>query len=491
MKSTKYSCVRPLFLVDCYKISHYQQYALSGRLDHVYSNFTCRKSRLPWATSHIHFGLQYAIQRYLDDEWQPFFAADVDEVCALYSERVSAIVGQRPPTAHIRAVHALGYLPLKICGAPEGTRLPFGVPSWTIENTIEGPEYSWLVNYVETIMSCATWIGGTSATTSAEYRRRLEIFAQNTGVSPQFVDWQAHDFSFRGMASPDAAELSGAAHLLSFNGSDSLCALDFVDRYYGGGAVLGSVPATEHSIMSSGIARVGEQETFRRLLNFYLSGIVSIVSDTFDLWRVLTEYLPALKNEVLARDGKCVIRPDSSDPETILCGDASATYGSPQYLGVIHLLAREFGTVVNDKGYLHLNPKVGAIYGDSITLERATSILTRLQDMGFASDVIVFGVGSFTFQHVTRDTLGSAIKATQVVFDGQPYDIQKDPVTDNGTKKSATGRLAVIHCEQTKYRLIQRATPEQEARSVLQPVWADGKFIRFEKWPDIVRRVRC
>src|SRR5690606_3285764 len=156
-----------------------------------------------------------------------------------------------------------------------------------------------------------------------------------------FVDWQGHDFSMRGMAGLEAAELSGAGHLLSFTGTDTIPAIDFMEKYYNANSdnelIGGSVAATEHSVMSMG-QNNAEQDTFERLITeVYPSGIVSIVSDTWDLWKVLTEYLPNLKDKVMARDGKVVIRPDSGDPVDIICGRAGGIHEADKK-GVVQIL---------------------------------------------------------------------------------------------------------------------------------------------------------
>ena len=262
-----------------------------------------------------------------------------------------------------------------------------------------------------------------------------------------------------------AAAASSAGHLLSFRGTDTLSAIRFIDRYYPGdnGIVAGSCPATEHSVMCAG-GRDTEFETFERLLDLYPSGTLAVVSDTYDLWQVCTDFLPRLKDKITARDGKLVIRPDSGDPELILCGDPNAPEGSPAYRGVVNLLADEFGTALNDKGFRDLDPHVGAIYGDSITFERADAITANLMRQGFASTAVVFGYGSYTYQYQTRDTFKMAMKATWVQINGLGRDIQKDPVTDDGTKKSATGRLAVRRTVDGRPYLIEHAEPRPGSR---------------------------
>ena len=273
----------------------------------------------------------------------------------------------------------------------------------------------------------------------------------------EFVQWQGHDFSFRGMSSLESALLSGMGHLLSFTGTDSIPAIDGLEQYYNANAeeelIGGSVAATEHSVMCSG-SKDGELETFKRLITeVYPNGIVSIVSDTWDLWKVCTEYLAELKEIVLQRNGKVVIRPDSGDPVKIICGDADGATDAERK-GVVELLWDIFGGTTTDKGYKLLDSHIGAIYGDSINLERAEAICEGLKQKGFASQ-LVFGIGSYTYQYNTRDTFGLAMKATYVEINNEGLEIFKNPITDDGTKKSATGLLQVKK-ENGKYVLYDK-----------------------------------
>lgn len=477
----------PILCIDGYKLDHRRQYP--DRTQRVYSNWTPRGSRIPGTDSVVFFGLQYFLREYLDTRWrQDFFDQPRGAVVAKYRRRVDQYLGPNPiGTEHIEALHALGYLPLTFRALPEGTLTPLRVPMFTVENTHD--DFAWLPNYLETLLSCEVWMGCTSATSAYGLRRFLDQSAQSTGGDPTFVPWQGHDFSMRGMAGLAAAQISGAAHALSFFGSDTVPVFDFVERYYGGDEddpICGSVPATEHSVMCAG-GQADEEATFRRLLRLYPSGIISVVSDTWDLWDVLTRILPRIKAEILGRPGKLVIRPDSGDPVRIICGDPSAPEDSPARRGVIQLLWDVFGGTVNKAGYRELDPHIGAIYGDAISRERAVAIVSHLQEQGFASTNIVFGVGSFTYQYVTRDTHMFAMKATWAKIDGKGHDLFKKPVTDDGTKHSATGRLAVFSGDAGKLYAVDRATPEQEAASLLQPVWTDGKFERLQTFGQIRR----
>lgn len=494
MTLTTASPIAPLLHTDGYKVGHIFQYP--PNTTRVYSNYTNRGSRIEGVDKAVHFGLQAYLQEHLVEAFVPFFAADEDEVARLYQEAMDAYLGPNAVSVdHIRALHRLGYLPLRFKGVPEGTLVPLRVPSFTIENT--KPEFFWLVNYIESALSAAVWHPSTTATIALQYRRLFDRAAGDTSASTEAVPFQGHDFSFRGQTSIESAAASGAGHLLSFLGTDSLPSKDWIDRYYPGenGLVMASVPATEHAVMCAGGAE-DEIGTYERLLNVYPTGILSVVSDTWSLWDVLLKHLPALKDQILARDGKLVIRPDSGNPVDILCGtgtnpelihtaEVKDPESDPAFFGVIELLWNLFGGTVNDKGYKELDPHIGAIYGDSITLERANQIIERLKKKGFASTNVVFGIGSFTYQYQTRDSLNSAIKVTWAEVDGVGRDLFKDPVTDNGTKRSSTGRLAVFRNDDGELELIERATPEQEDASLLQTIWEDGEFRRRQSFADV------
>jgi nicotinamide phosphoribosyltransferase len=392
---------------------------------------------------------------------------------------------------HIEALHDLGYLPIRLKALPEGSRVPLRVPFATLVNTDH--RFFWVTNYLETVWSTATWMPITNATIAYAYRQILDAAAATSSDLPGFVDWQGHDFSMRGQSSIESARVSGAAHLLSFTGTDTIPAIDFLEEYYQANAetelIGGSVAATEHSVMCMG-GQETELETYRRLIEtVYPKGIVSIVSDTWDYWKILTEVLPTLKATILAREGKVVIRPDSGDPLLILTGDPRATPGTPAQTGTMQLLWDLFGGTINSKGYKQLDPHIGVIYGDSITLDRAKAITARLLEQGFASTNVVFGIGSFTYQYVTRDTFGMAIKATAGVIDGTLVALSKDPVTDTGLKKSARGLLMVTQ-DNGAYTLHQEVTPEQEDQGALEVVFENGVLVRDQSLAEIRARLR-
>lgn len=224
------------------------------------------------------------------------------------------------------------------------------------------------------------------------------------------------------------------------------------------------------------------------LTEMYPSGIVSYVSDTYDFWTIVTDILPKLKSVIMARDGKLVVRPDSGDPVKIICGDPEAEVGTPEYYGLIEVLGNIFGYTVNSKGYKQLDSHIGAIYGDSITLARQKEILERLEDEGWSSTNIVLGIGSFTYQYVTRDTHGFAMKATAVgKTDGTYMPIFKAPKTDSG-KNSAKGFLSVYMDPNECTWKCQQNVPFEQRHGQMGCILRDGEVLEEETFEDIRKR---
>lgn len=543
----------PMLLTDFYKIGHPFQYPKGTSL--VYSNMTARKSRMKSIDKIVFFGLQYFVKEYLIDYFKVmFFDKPKREVIDEYKRIIKNTLGGIQSYDHIEKLHDLQYLPIEIKALPEGSLVDMRIPFLTIKNTL--PEFYWITNFFETLLSTTLWQGITSATISHEYKKILNKYAEQTGFPKEMIAFQAHDFSFRGMSSLESGIISGMGHLLSFVGTDTITAILGAEKYYHANTdkeLVGcSVPATEHATMTSGIIdfeerlenrknddeankvfqeyvlkdknnnnelsykQVAEYETFKRLITqIYPSGIVSIVSDSFDLFSVLTSYLPKLKQEILARDGKVVIRPDSGDPVKIICGysedfdecvfnkEESQWYSGyhnddgeiiktkkisiAEKKGVIELLWDTFGGTVTKEGYKLLDSHIGVIYGDSITLERAERICERLKSKGFASQC-VFGVGSFTFQYNTRDTFGIAQKATYIEIDrnGETLcrNIYKKPLTDDGTKNSACGLLQVKKQDE-HYILNEQVSWKEENDSELKTIYKNGKLVKDYTFEEI------
>ena len=555
--------ISAILACDGYKTSHRKQY--SPHTEVVYSTWTPRKSRMEGVNKVVVFGIQYFIKDYLIDSFnETFFNRPKNEVINEFKRIMRNYTGD-DDASHWEALYDLGYLPLRIDALPEGTLCPIRVPMFTIQNT--KPEFYWLTNFIETIMSTEVWKPMTSATIALQYRKILDKWAEKTCDDNLHVDFQGHDFSMRGMAGLDAACSSGAGHLLSFKGTDTIPAILWLEKYYNANCetdIVGtSIPATEHSVaetniielqdilekdrpnlseiislgdfpildeewMMSNTRKSAELLYLNRLINVYPSGTFSYVADTYNLWEVLTDILPLLKDQIMSRDGKVVIRPDSGDPCDIICGlntkevilkqteditlkqvdYSSYPYTEQQDKGVIELLWDIFGGTINSKGYKVLDPHIGCIYGDAITLERAEEICKRLEAKGFASSNIVFGIGSYTYNMNTRDTFGFALKTTYGVVNGKELMLYKDPITDSGEKKSQKGMVSVFRDEKFDeiiYKDELDARDKQHSLDIanrfkdqhrnsewyemLQPVYEDGKLLRETSLNEIRERL--
>jgi nicotinamide phosphoribosyltransferase len=447
---------------------------------------------------------------------QSMFIADKKELkkeALQFVKDMNLYLGMEYDSKHFEELWDLGYLPIKVKALPEGIETLPNIPHMTFVNTVDG--FAWLTLYLETVVSSLAWKPSTAATIAKLYRRQAEEWVAKTDEKNMWlVDYMCHDFSARGL-DPMSQYLIGLGHATSFKGSDTLPVIPASKYFYGvkeDEMPINSVNASEHSVSTTKIFTVGEQQMIADWLQIFPKGILSIVSDTFDLWKLITEYLPANKEAIMARDGKLVIRPDSGDPVDIICGTYNKfTQGAhnetPQEAGVIELLWDIFGGTVNAQGYKVLDPHIGAIYGDSITTERQVQIYERLAAKGFAATNIVLGVGSFTYQYNTRDTLGFAAKGAwfevEEEFLATPesvewgvrtksYNIYKDPITDDGSKKSLKG-LCAVHKVNSRdnfdkfmtkdtqfpikeYIVKTECTPEEENQGLLQVIYEDGKF---------------
>lgn len=508
-----------ILLTDGYKLGHHFQYPEGTQM--VYSNWTPRSAKyLPEATEGaVVFGIQYLIKEYLIKQFnENFFNLPKREAVHEFYDRVNNFVGiDNVGIEHIEALHDLGYLPIEIKALPEGSICPIRVPMMTVKNTRD--EFFWLTNYLETLISTTLWLPCTSATSARLYKKELKRHAVRTGFPDDVnIGFSCHDFSMRGMAGVEAAIMSGMAHMTSFCGTETIPAIRAVEEYYNADAskelLAATVPATEHSVMCAG-GKEDEIETFRRLINkVYPKGIVSIVSDTWDFWQVVEDFLPKLKADIMARDGRVVIRPDSGDPVDIICGlrtnphfhtrivegryycnyspfDYFSEYievSEGQYYGAYYMLGKTFGWNTTEKGFRYPSTKVGLLYGDSITLERQKQIYLRLEGAGMAACNLVLGVGSFTYQFKSRDSLGFAMKATAVRVNDELRPIFKQPKTDDGTKNSLKG-LIYVEKVGDQYIAHDEVTEEQEQQGCLETVFKDGKLLKDYTLAEIRERV--
>ena len=495
-----------LFYSDGYKVGHKRM--LAKGTTRLYGTWIPRSIKYaPKGVSKIvSFGQQLVV-KWLHDEFQENFFNQPIEVAERFGKDMSMYLGMDYDASHFVELHKLGYLPIRIKSLPEGIETNPNVPHMTFINTVDG--FAWLTLYLETIISSLSWKPSTSATIALQYRRNVVEWVTKTDpANAWLIPFLCHDFSARGLSPWDMLS-SGLGHASSFLGSDTIICIPGARYFYNepeDQVSIYSVNASEHSVSTTKIFTVGEQQMIADWLEEFPKGILSIVSDTFDLWKLITEYLPANKEAIMARDGKLVIRPDSGNPVDIICGydpykrtniSDIKFEPKPEHKGVIELLWDIFGGTINEQGYKVLDPHIGAIYGDSITLDRQIQIYERLEAKGFASTNIVLGVGSFTYQMNTRDTLGFAAKGAwfEVVEEehkpkegyagGQgnsiikkSYNIYKDPITDDGTKKSLKGLLCVMYDNVRKFDYIVKTecTPEEENQGWLQTIYENGQF---------------
>lgn len=460
--------INSLYLADGYKVGHYNMY--QDGVEVVYSNFTPRSNKFAPKGNNgkvLNFGQQYAIKFIVEHFNENFFSLSKEEVIQDIKTSFSAYLGTEYDTKHIEELHDLGYLPLEIRSLEEGTESPIKIPILFLYNTDN--RFAWVTNYIETILSNLLWQPITTATNVLLMKRFvkeaiLKTDKDNIGI----MDFMLHDFSMRGLTGLDAAIGSGLAFSAVSKGSDSLPVIQASKHYYGETETpVFSVRASEHSQMTAGGVE-GEFDIYKNLLTKFPDGVLSLVSDSFDLWRVLTDYLPKLKDLIMSRNGKLVIRPDSGDPVDIICGkpkekgDRNNLYASEaEQKGVIELLWDIFGGTINEQGYKVLDPHIGMIYGEAINQDNIQEIFSRLEAKGFAATNCFFGQGSFSMQYVTRDTWGMALKCIAQQRNGQLVEIFKDPITDSGIKKSAKGLTVVYKNETGDYYLKDQATIEE------------------------------
>jgi nicotinamide phosphoribosyltransferase len=452
-----------ILLSDSYKVSHWKQYP--PNTTNVYSYFESRGS--DDFTETTFFGLQYIIKEYLSG--RRVSRQSIREAKELYEAHFGTDkLFNEAGWQHIMDKHD-GRLPVRIKAVPEGTKVPVGNVMMTIENT--DPECFWLTNFLETILS-QVWYPSTVATVSASARKVILDSLKRTG-DPSLIDFKLHDFGFRGVSSVESAGIGGAAHLLNFMGTDTVAALTFLQDYYDAEMPGFSVPASEHSTMTSW-GRDNETDAYRNMIEQYGDcGIYSVVSDSYDLFKAVKDiWGGTLRDAVLEAPGTLVVRPDSGFPPHIV-----------NY--TLEMLGKQFGYTVNDKGYKVLNPKVRVIQGDGLNLKMIENILKTIEHEKWSADNVTFGMGGGLLQQVNRDTMRFAFKCSSAVVDGEQRNVWKQPATDTG-KDSKKGRLSLID----NFGLLV-TVGEVTKGDLLETVFENGWITKEQNLDDIRKRAQA
>lgn len=410
-----------VLLTDSYKVGHYPQYPKGTT--NIYSYFESRGGMFPET---VFFGLQYFLEQYLST---PVTKEMVDEAAEFYKEHFGTDkLFNRAGWDYIVEKHN-GKLPIRIKAVAEGTVVKTSNVLMTVENT--DPECFWLTNYLETLLS-QVWYPTTVATLSREMKKLIARYLDKTG-DPNLINFKLHDFGFRGVSSVESAGLGGAAHLVNFMGTDTVAGLVLAKKHYKAGMAGFSIPASEHSTITSWGGQSGEKEAMKNMILQYGDyPIYACVSDSYDIYRACREYWGKdLKELVENAKGTLVVRPDSGIPHVVV-------------VNCLDILGEKFGYTINNKGYKVLNPKVRLIQGDGIDYEETRKILQKMEESGWSADNVAFGMGGGLLQKLNRDTQKFAFKCSSAVVKGHLRDVYKNPITDSG-KNSKRGRLSLIN----------------------------------------------
>lgn len=457
-----------ILMTDYYKQTHHKFY--DDKLETVYSYFESRGGEFD---STLFFGLQYYLKKYLEG---PVVTQEMIDQADQFLE--AGFFGMkyfnREGWQYILDKHN-GRLPILIKAVNEGRVIPAKNILFSIENT--DPKVPFITNFVETLLM-KVWYPTTVATLSKKIKDLLEVYAELCGtVAHPFM---LNDFGYRGVSSEESAGIGGAAHLVNFQGTDTIKGIVYAMKYYNQKEVCGfSVAAAEHSTVTS-YGKENEAYAYSCFIEAFPNGILSVVSDSYDIYNAVENiYGKQLKEKILAREGKFVVRPDSGDPTEVS-------------LKVIEGLWKAFGGTVNDKGYKVLNPKVGVIYGDGINYESIDKILKAITDAGYSIDNIVFGMGGALLQQVNRDTNKFALKCSAARVGGQWIDVFKDPITDHG-KVSKKGILELYYDDEEKVYFTDNPSNVHNYAQIpqLETVFENGKIVKEFTFDEVKFNSNC
>ena len=445
---------------DSYKCSQFRQYPPGT--EYVYSYIESRGGA--WDRT-VFFGLQAFLREYMTT---PITQADID-----VAERIIAAHGEpfnREGWEYIVREHG-GRLPVEIKALPEGTVIETRNVLVSIVNT--DPKCYWLTSYLETALLRAVWYPTTVATNSYHSKQIILRGLEETG-DPALIDFKLHDFGARGVSSEESAALGGAAHLVNFRGTDTISGVLAAMEYYDADVCGFSIPAMEHSTVTSW-GRENEAQAYRNMLEVYgkSGALLAAVSDSYDIFNACeTIWGGELLEAVRASGATVVIRPDSGNPAEVVTRCA-------------RILDTRFGHTVNSKGYRVLN-NVRIIQGDGIDAVSIRGILLSLQMAGYSADNVAFGQGGALLQQINRDTLKFAMKCSAAQINGVWVDVYKDPITDSG-KRSKRGRLQLVREPGGDYQTVTWSD-SQTGRDLLQVVFRDGALLNQTRFDQVRAR---
>ena len=495
-----------ILLCDFYKAVHCGQY--DPKITKLVAYYVPRMSRFKDIEEIPVIGIQAFIKEYLIDHFnQNFFLRDIEDLKSEYDWIISQTMGPNRNYWHyVESLWKLGYLPLEISALEEGLKCPIGCPAIQITNT--DPNFAWVVNAIESLMSNELWYQSCTAIAGMRYRNIVNKYYEKTSDHPENAKHAISEFGFRGLPGLTAARKASMGFLLSFDKTATIPAITYIHDMYGDKLcdIGGGMASTEHSVMTSSYAIDDDEETLieRLLTKVYPDGNFAMVCDSYDYWNVVDNILPKFKEEILGRDGTLYVRGDSGDPVDIITQ-------------TVYHLWREFGGTVNSKGYKVLDSHIRAIYGDSITQQRANQIYYLLEKAGFAADNVALGAGSFSMlcyenedgslSPYTRDTYSVAVKSTAgeyidlirnydgtiVAKSNKEIKIYKDPKTDTGHfKKSHKGWVGVYRDEENNIyyedNLIYAQKEVHQPLDLLKPVFRDGKLLKSTTFNEIRQR---
>lgn len=443
-----------LLNADSYKASQFLQYP--DKTSFVYSYIEARGSKVKDVNYTLFFGLQMFLKEYLS---KPITLKDIavaEQIITAHGEPFNRVGWEYIVNKHN------GFLPLIIKAVPEGTVVPTGNILVSVENT--DPECAWLTSYIETAILRGVWYPTTVATVSYAAKQLIKKYLEETSDDVSGLPFKLHDFGMRGVSSFESGGIGGLAHLVNFMGTDTMTALLYASEYYNQLDVAGfSIPASEHSTITSW-GRDKEVDAYKNMiLKFGAGNIFACVSDSYDIFNAVENLWGGmLQDDVKNQNAVLVVRPDSGEPSEVV-------------VKCMELLDKKFGSVVNSKGYKLLN-KVRVIQGDGITIESIPEILEAVKSAGFSTDNLAMGMGGGLLQHCNRDTFKFAMKCSAAVVDGHVVDVYKDPITDKG-KKSKTGYMSLLKGENGLYT--KKNIPfTREEDDVLEIVYLNGRLTK-------------